>query len=628
MAEEIVGNQCQHFLDTEDHMMKKRLLSLALVLALCFSFTSGALAANYTDIQNHWAKTYLETLVSKGILSGYEDGTMRPDNNITACETLALLSRLYTLTDSEKALIADDYEAEVKADVSASYSWAYGNLEICRAAGIITKDELKALSLGSELKKEELAVFIVRAMRYTTEASKLTVKDMTFKDAAKVSTACIGSVAELEKLGVLTGDNNKNVSPQSSVTRAVVATMVVRALDVLSDAGKTSLTIDAYSGAARKEGLVTAASASALTFTGLDGLTCEYAVSSAASVTLNGAAAALGSTLVGCHAVLSLKNNSVTALAVDSASDVKWYQGTITAVTASSASSFTLKQTQSGTSVSLACGAATSYSLDGAGAAVTKLAAGQFATVKVTGSTVSSVTALTNLASVSGTVTSVGYGTTMTLKLQDSAGAVYSYSFDFSALPTVTRGGKTVTIDRIAVGESVTLGFSGGTVAAIAVSGTTETVSGELTAITTTLNGTTWTITTSAGATATYTLDEDAGAYSGTTAINLSAIKVGDQVKVSVFGSVVTDVWQVTAVSSSTKVSGSVLKVDTAAKQITILTSANKLIYISTASVGSYVLASSGNTVTISSVALNAQITAYGSYSSARAFTAKSIVIE
>lgn len=608
--------------------MKKRLLSLALVFALCFSLSAGAFAANYTDIQNHWAKTYLETLVSKGVLSGYEDGTMRPDNNITACEALVILSRLYTLSDTEKALIADDYEAEVKGEIDANYSWACANLEICRAAGIVTKDELKAIKLGSQLKKEELAVFIVRAMKYTSAASKLTVKDMSFTDAAKVSTACIGSVAELAKLGILTGDTTKKVSPQSSVTRAVVATMTCRALEVLSNAGTTKLTVDAYAGLTRKEGLVTSVGASTVRFTGLDGLTREYAVSSSAAVTLNGSAVSLGATLAGCHAVLTMKNDALVSLAADSESSVKWYQGSVTALTTTGAGAFTVKQTGGGTAVSLSCGTATTYTLDGTSTVFSKLAVGAFVTVKVTGSTVTAVTALTNVASLPCTVTAVSYGTTVTLKLKDSGSAAYSYSFDFSSLPTVTRGGKAVTIDRIVVGTDVTLGFSGGNVSTIAISGTSATVSGELSAVTTTLTGTTWSITTADGAIASYSLDEDANAYSGTTAISLSAIKVGDQIKATVFGSVVTDVWQVTAVSSASKVSGSVLQVDTAAKQITVLTSANKLVYISTTSVGSYVLASTGKTATLSSVALNGQITAYGSFANSRSFTAKSVVIE
>ena len=606
--------------------MKKRMLSLVLVLALALSLSAPAFAATYTDISSHWAKTYLETLVSKGILSGYSDGTMKPDNNITACETLVVLSRLYTLDSTEKALIADDYAAEVKADVSSSYAWAYENLEICRAAGIITKDELKALNLGSELKKEELAVFIVRAMRMTDAAEKLTVKDMSFTDAAKVSNACIGSVAELAKLGILTGDEKKNVSPQSSVTRAVVAAMVCRALDTLDKAG-TTLTIDDYNGVTRAEGLVAAVDNSGFTFTGFDGLSREYTLPTGAEVTLNGTAVKLSTALVGCHAVLSLKSGAVKTLAADKDSTTVWYQGTITAVTTTGAGAVTLKDTISNTTKVCAFGTSTAVTLDGAASSAAKLAAGYFVTVKTVGGTAAVVTALTKTASVTGKITALSLGATVALKLRGDDGADYSYSFDFSAMPAVTRGTKAISVDVLAVGDSVTLSFDAGKVSKIALAGSTSTVTGELTAVTTTLSGTTWTITAD-GNTSTYTLDEDASIYSGTTAISLSAIKVGDQLKLTVFGNVVTDVWQVTAVASATKVSGSVLNVNTTTKQITILTPANKYVYISTASVGSYIVASTGSTGTISNVTVNAQITAYGSYANSRSFTAKSIVIE
>lgn len=607
--------------------MKKRMLSLVLVLALALSLAVPAFAATYTDIQNHWAKTYLQTLADKGILNGYSGGTMKPDNNITAAEALVLLSRLYTLSDAEKALIADDYASEVTASVPSSYAWAYGNFEICRAAGIITKDELKALSLDTALKKEELAVFIIRAMGYSDTASTLTVKDMSFADAAKTSKNCIGSVAELAKLGILTGDTNKNVSPQSSVTRAVVATMVVRALDVLQKAGTSTLTVTAYSGISRAEGIITAVGSAAITFTGFDGLSRDYAVPAAANIKLNGTAVALSSALTGCHAILSMKNGSVKALAVDRDAATVWYQGTLTSIVTSGAGALTLTDTLSNSSKTVALASTTTLTLDGVTAAVSKFAAGNFVTVKAVSGTAAAVTALTAASSVSGEITAISFGSTITLKLRDDSAANYSFTLDFSSLPTVTRGEKNISIDMLTAGDRVTLSFAAGKVSKIAFAGSSSTVTGELTSVTTTPDGTRWTVTAN-GTSTVYVLDEDAAVYSGTTAINLSSIRVGDQLKLTVFGNIVTDVWQLTAVTSATKVSGSVLKIDASAKQITILTPANKLVYISTASVGSYVVASTGSTGSIANVTLNAQITAYGTFSNSRSFAAKSIVIE
>ena len=189
------------------------------------------------------------------------------------------------------------------------------------------------------------------------------------------------------------------------------------------------------------------------------------------------------------------------------------------------------------------------------------------------------------------------------------------------------RGEKNISIDMLTAGDRVTLSFAAGKVSKIAFAGSSSTVTGELTSVTTTPDGTRWTVTAN-GTSTVYVLDEDAAVYSGTTAISLSSIRVGDQLKLTVFGNIVTDVWQLTAVTSATKVSGSVLKIDASAKQITILTPANKLVYISTASVGSYVVASTGSTGSIANVTLNAQITAYGTFSNSRSFAAKSIVIE
>lgn len=49
---------------------------------------------------------------------------MRPDKNISACEALIILSRLYTVTAAQKAMIAENYAAEVRSADPASYSWA------------------------------------------------------------------------------------------------------------------------------------------------------------------------------------------------------------------------------------------------------------------------------------------------------------------------------------------------------------------------------------------------------------------------------------------------------------------------------------------------------------------------
>ena len=45
------------------------------------------------DIENHWAKESIEILLEKGIMTGYEDGSFKPDNFMTRAEVATVVAR-------------------------------------------------------------------------------------------------------------------------------------------------------------------------------------------------------------------------------------------------------------------------------------------------------------------------------------------------------------------------------------------------------------------------------------------------------------------------------------------------------------------------------------------------------
>ena len=50
----------------------------------------------FSDINTEnfaWAKPYILNMHEKGLVSGYEDGTYRPDNDVTRQEALSLFAR-------------------------------------------------------------------------------------------------------------------------------------------------------------------------------------------------------------------------------------------------------------------------------------------------------------------------------------------------------------------------------------------------------------------------------------------------------------------------------------------------------------------------------------------------------
>jgi hypothetical protein len=80
--------------------IKKINLSLLLLITLSFGIYEGQLwaadtsvntgSAGFSDVKNHWAKAAIAWAMDKKIVSGYPDGTFRPDQQVSEAEFLTM----------------------------------------------------------------------------------------------------------------------------------------------------------------------------------------------------------------------------------------------------------------------------------------------------------------------------------------------------------------------------------------------------------------------------------------------------------------------------------------------------------------------------------------------------------
>ena len=246
-------------------MKMKRLLSCLLSLALALSLAAlpaSASSATFPDIQSHWAKSYIEAMTAAGMFQGYEDGNFKPENQLTTAEALALCARAVGL-DSDTALdIATDHYTEVKNTLNNEQTWFYQEFSICLATGILTSSDLKSLyqsgDLTDPIAKEDLAVYLVRAMQLGPMAERLTSYPLPFDDASSISGDAKPSVYLLHIYGIVEGDEYNDFSPKLSVTRAVMATMLTRAIAYMQAHG-TSPDLPAYTDYAFRQGVIASA---------------------------------------------------------------------------------------------------------------------------------------------------------------------------------------------------------------------------------------------------------------------------------------------------------------------------------------------------------------------------------
>ena len=70
----------------------------ALFCLMAVLMPMSALADTFTDTGSHWAKDKIESWAEKGYVSGYQDGSFKPDQNITRAEFMVIVNKAFGFT--------------------------------------------------------------------------------------------------------------------------------------------------------------------------------------------------------------------------------------------------------------------------------------------------------------------------------------------------------------------------------------------------------------------------------------------------------------------------------------------------------------------------------------------------
>lgn len=184
--------------------------------------TDGTAAPStaYADIAAHWAKEYITALSGKGIINGYEDGTFRPDNQITRAEFAKLL-----VTLSGRAPVYKDVFADVAAD-----NWSYGYVAAASDMGLITGYNGNFEPNGL-ITKQDAAVMLYR---YAQSKGVALGGDVQFDDSALIADYAASAVGALAGGGVISGSDGR-FYPTNNTTRAEAATLIYKLLSLTKE---------------------------------------------------------------------------------------------------------------------------------------------------------------------------------------------------------------------------------------------------------------------------------------------------------------------------------------------------------------------------------------------------------
>ncbi len=162
----------------------------------------------FEDLKDaEWARTAVEFLTDKGILSGDGSGKFYPNNDITRSEFIKLV---VLAVEADMNAAAPDF-----LDVDSG-AWYRPYVNAARAFGLVQGDMNNCFNPNALITREDMAVMVYRCYKISGDLGY----KVTFADSSDVSSYAGNAVAFLSEKKIINGVGNNKFMPKANATRA------------------------------------------------------------------------------------------------------------------------------------------------------------------------------------------------------------------------------------------------------------------------------------------------------------------------------------------------------------------------------------------------------------------------
>jgi len=206
------------------------IVSCMFLLQLILPFTSSAKRIDLADVKpTYWAVSSIDEMVANGYMSVFEDGTFKPQQTSTRAEVAETIVKVLQLPlDATIQLKATDVQAthpQYEAFRKLVELNIFDNRQQLHPEKLVTRSQMaKIIALAFQIVVDE-----------KNEAAFIDTQSNCWAKHY---------IESLADIGVITGKNNGSYGPYEYVTRAQLATLLIRALDFNEQVEKLEVAYD------------------------------------------------------------------------------------------------------------------------------------------------------------------------------------------------------------------------------------------------------------------------------------------------------------------------------------------------------------------------------------------------
>ena len=200
--------------------MKNFKKTIALVMCLILALGTFANAEEVVlisapvvkDYEGHWAQATIQKWLDSGKVSGYPDGSYKPDSNVTRAEFVKMVN----------GIIDFNKKAAITYKDVPSTEWFYDYIGVAQEVGYISGYSSDKFGPNDYITREQAASILSRIQYLDNNEAAID----KFIDNLSISAWAKGSVGAASNAGFISGYTDKSFKPLNNLTRAEALTMI------------------------------------------------------------------------------------------------------------------------------------------------------------------------------------------------------------------------------------------------------------------------------------------------------------------------------------------------------------------------------------------------------------------
>ncbi len=454
-------------------MKLKRIISLFITVMLVVGMVSTVSAASFPDLEarHSWAEDAIDSMVGRGILKGYTDGTFKPDRAVTHMETLIIAARIMGVDEDEN----EEYrEVAIKQydSVLASYDITYkAEVAYLLYTGVLAPDELSNYISNSTkdqpLKRYEAAIMLTKLVGGEKDALANSVIVLDFADASSIPSSAKAYVKYVSECGLMNGMEDNRFVPSGELTRAMISTVMYRA--------------EEYMDTNTVEGTVESKADASVTLS-VKGVSKSIELPEDVMIKIDGKSVDLSDVAIGQYLRVHYQDKEIRYIDGVTSNLYQTVSGTIsTMAEVSGAKKISLKSSAGVQTYTISPNACIYY-VDNKISTYADIKTGMYATITVQGGYITELSVETGSKKITGTLQGVVVSSNDVIAvIENKDGTEAEYIFNEDA--RIIRNDASSDFRSLAVGDSVTITLVNGGIDSLIATSSSSSVTGTITKI-------------------------------------------------------------------------------------------------------------------------------------------------